>query len=215
MTGGPFRIVLFGAVIWASLPSCTVPDPALPFLGATRSLPDSLDVGGSHHVRIRRVALTADERRALEAAERADPPRDSVLAAMRQRSQVTAPTEPRLWWASGPGAVRWPYAITDAAVRYYLAVGSAFRAGDFRETHGLRMTSTRLRYTATVERQAEVILQERGFRDVYVVRLQLGWSEFCGDMCAKSLSAERTVIVSPAGEVLLIDGDGEAVGWVS
>lgn len=215
MTGRPFRIVLFGAVFWASLPSCTVPAPALTFLGATQSLPDSLDVGGSHHVRIRRVALTFEERRALEAAERADPPRDSVLAAMRHRSQVSFPTEPRLWWASDPGAVRWPYAITDAAVRYYLAVGSAFRAGDFRETRGLRMSSTRLRYTATVERHAEVTLQERTFRDVYVVRLELGWSEFCGNLCAKSLLADRTVIVSPAGEVLLIDGDGKAVGWVS
>ena len=216
MTVPPRGVVLLASVFWAGVLSCTsVPDPTVAFLEAAQSLPDSLDVGRPHSVRIRRIARTPQERRALDAAERADPPRDSVLAAMRYRSEESAPTEPRLWWASGSGSVRWPYAITDAAVRYYLAVGRAFRAGDFREVRGLRMSATSLRYIATTEREPEITLQDRTFRDVYVVRLQLTWNEYCGSLCAKNITAERTVIVSPAGEVLLIEGDGKAIGWVS
>jgi hypothetical protein len=216
MRVGPRRVALMASVFSVGALSCTsAPDPTVAFLETAQSLPDSLDVGRPHSVQIRRVARTPEEHRALEAAERADPPRDSVLAAMRYRSQESAPTDPRLWWASGSAGVRWPYAITDAAVRYYLAVGRAFRAGDFREVGGQRMSSSSLRYIATTERRAEITVQERTFRDVYVVRLQLAWNEYCGTLCARNISAERTVIVSPVGEVLLIEGDGKAMGWVS
>jgi hypothetical protein len=218
MKVGPWRILLLGSGLWVGVPSCAnAPDPTLAFLEATQPLPDTLDVGRPHSVRIRRVARTPEERRALEAAERADAPRDSVLAAMRRYRYRpdSLPTEPRLWWARAIDGVRWPYAITDAAVRYYLALGRDFRRGDFREVGGLRMSSSSLRYIATTERQAEATLQEHTFRDVYVVHVELTWNNHCGDLCALNITAERTVIVSPAGEVLLIEGDDTARGFRS
>lgn len=217
MTVGPWRIALLGSALYAGVPSCaSAPDPALAFLVATQPLPDSLDVGRPHSVRVRRVARTPEERRALEAAEHTEPPRDSVLAAMhRYRYRDSVPTAPPLWWARMIDGVRWPYAITDAAVRYYLALGRDFRQGNFREVHGLRISSSSFRYIATTQRQAEVTLQARTFRDVYVVHLELLWTHFCGDLCSLNITAERTVIVSRAGEVLLITGDDTAHGYRS
>ena len=214
-TGG---IALLVTGLWVTIPACAAaPDPTVAFLEPTQPLPDSLDVKPPHMVTIRRVAHTPEERRALEVAERTDPPRDSVLAAMGHydRRLDSLPSEPRIWWTSSFDGVRRPYAITDAAVRYYLALGRAFRRGDFREVHGLRMSSSSVRYVAAAERQAEIEVQGRRFRDVYVVRLELTWNNYCGNLRAMNVTAKRTVIVSPEGEVLLIVGDGQAWGYVS
>jgi hypothetical protein len=182
-----------------------------------RGLPESLTIRGAHSVTIRRRVADPALRRALEVAERTDPPRDSVLAAasdLRVGLRGTA-TESRLWWSSEFDGVRIPYAITDAAVAYYIALSDTLRRGRTPGGRGVSMLRSNFEYVATVERHDRFVLRGATYSDVYVVRLRLAWSNYCGDLCALSFGAARTVLVGDDGGVRAVAGDGPTPAVVS
>jgi hypothetical protein len=186
--------------------------------GAARErLPDSLTIPGPHSVDIRRVTADSGARRALEAAERADPPREAVLASFARAhfKLRDRPADSRLWWNSAFDGVRIPYAVTDAAVAYYIALSAALRRGETGWTRGIQMSSSRLEYVAAVERHGSFVLDDTTHSDVYVVRMRLEWLNYCGPRCALSFTKERTVVVDRAGVVRAVRGDGNSQLTVS
>jgi hypothetical protein len=213
---GPVILRLATAAILAASAGASAAPAQAAAVPAAR-LPDSLIIPGPHSVVIRRVTSDLAARRALEAAERADPPREELFTSraatpyrLRER-----PADPRVWWNSVFDGVRIPYAITDAAVAYYLELSAALRRGETGSTAGIRMSSSRLEYVATVERQASFALGDTTYADVYVVRLRLEWLNYCGPLCALSFTHDRTVVVDDAGVVRAIRGDGNSQVTVS
>ncbi len=54
-----------------------------------------------------------------------------------------------VWWSSSFDGVRIPYAITTAAVKYYLELSQAFQRGDFSGSSNIKMSRSRMKYGAT------------------------------------------------------------------
>lgn len=177
-----------------------------------RTLPTELQSPGSFQIDVHRAFRSAEEGRLLKIAEATYPPRDSVLAAIpRAHFKLgAAPDETYLWWSSSFDGVRIPYAITADAVQYYLDLTESFRRGDFSQSHGIRMDSSRFRYTATIEKRPEFQREGRSFRDVYVAELKLQWSDDCGSLCDLWIDKDRIVVLNPAGVVLAVFRDGNA-----
>lgn len=182
------------------------------------SLPTSIaDTSGDHKVLIERRFGSPEEERLLRIAEALYPPRDTLEAAI-QRAKFKVgdlPDDGDLWWSSSFDGIRLPFAITGKAVRYYLGLTDSFERGDFEGSKGIRMESSYFRYTATIDRQETFELSGLSLEDVYVVRLRLSWSNYCGLLCALGLEHSRVVVLSPDGEVLRVSGDREAAVFVS
>ena len=203
---------------------------------APDSLVDTL-AKGHFRVTIRRVAHSPQERDLIAAAERLYPSRDTLLAAapvprMRERillvdslmatdSLAGTPrggsgylqrspgdrTE-RWWWDIFDGT--WsPYAVTGAAVDYYLA-----RIRDVAAGRGWFLPSNAasergsFEYTATVERTGTG-------GAAYIVHLAISWEYECGMLCGIQFAHVRTVWFDAEGKVLRISGDGFPMTTVS
>lgn len=175
--------------------------PTLLAQGVDR-LPSRLDVAPPYQVEVRRSWIDSTGRMALLKAENEYPPRDSVLQAMRpvRFRESVAPADSLLWWYSQSHGIRHPYAITTEAVEYYLG----------KAEQGRSRTQVRFRYTADAEFADTYKHGEQSWRDVHVIRQQLGWWHVGGRNAGLSIAMERTVVVSHSGEVLLVAGDGKA-----
>ena len=72
------------------------------------------------------------------------------------------------------------------------------------------MFSSDLAYRASIARRESFAIGERAFSDVYVASISMSWSYDDGTS-VPTVSARRTVVLSPKGELLAVDGDGLAV----
>lgn len=182
------------------------------------SLPSAIsDTSGDYRILIERTYGNSEEERLLRIAEALYPPRDTLEAAIGRAhfKLKDVPNEKDLWWASSFDGIRLPYAITGRAVHYYLDLIHSFKRGDFEGSNGIRMQDASFRYTATIDRQ--VVFEGPGLRleDVYVARLRLSWSNYCGPLCALGFQQDRVVVLSPEGEVLWVSGDRQSSALVS
>ncbi|HEV8325711.1 MAG TPA: hypothetical protein VG389_29140 [Myxococcota bacterium] len=182
------------------------------------ALPVTLDLPAPFEVQVRRDAGGPDQARALCLAEAAYPPRADVLAAIdgAHFKLGAVPSDARLWWYSAFDGVRLAYAVTGDALRYYLDLTTAFARGE-RAPAGaaVKMLASRLEYAATVRRARTFTRDGRTFADVWVVEMRLDWRDYCGPLCAMGFGKTRTVVLSAAGEVLALFGDGPAAAVVS
>ena len=53
------------------------------------------------------------------------------------------------------------------------------------------------------------------FEDVYVIEMDLSWTDVCGNLCALWFSKKRTVILAPDGRLRALFGDGVTTFMVS
>ena len=183
-----------------------------------RYLPQTVAQPNPYRVEVQRTFSDSLQATLLRIAESVYPSRDSVLASVPETERELADSiasAPRAWWNSTFDGVKIPYAITVDAVHYYLDLSDAFRRGDFRESHGLRMDETSFTYTAKIEPAEHFEAEGREYTSVYIARLELSWSQHCGLLCALAVDAERTVVLDSAGTVLAVFGDGEVSVVVS
>ncbi len=151
------------------------------------------------------------EQRLITLAEQAPVPEETL------EKMAAWPTQPprsvegwrRNWWYGSFDGVRELQYVTPAALEYYQAMLAKFRRGDFRDTRGIKMLSAKLDYKATVSRHESLELHGRKFPPGYLVTLSLGWSQYCGPVCAMSCGAERRVVFDESGRILAVLGDDD------
>lgn len=210
-------LALLGTVAGAQLPDGYR-------LGAKVTLPDSvLDVRHSGRFRLtsQRVFKSESEERMIALAERLLPPREAIVSATRAEKRPSvverlhsADARPgeRWWWEADDDGTWTPYAVTGAAVAYYIdhwrALSEHPTATD--SSDGNRRVVT-FGYRATVTPVAPTADGAAHFR----VRLELEWYWYCGPLCAEGFKHWREVDFAADGRVIAIRGDGRPSIWMS
>ena len=200
--------------------------PAGYHVGAAIVLPDSLVevlARGRFRASVLRVATNANDARLIAAAEQLYPTPDAIVATattadQRKRLLATAAgvshtlTIPQR--SAGSPADRWwlddfddtwiPFAVTAAAVDYYLGRLHDYAAGrspfGFSATDGADHGS--LSYTARIVPSSEPGIDR-------IVELQLRWDYWCGMLCAMGFNHTRRVFFDAAGKAVRVEGDGQ------
>jgi hypothetical protein len=194
-------------------------------VGAAIVLPDSLVevlAGGRFHASVFRVAVNANDAHLIAAAERLYPSSEAIIAtattADRRNRLVSAAAGVSVrtvkvpqrnagspadrWWLDDFDATWIPFAVTGAAVDYYLGRLHDYAAG--RGPFGFSATDgedhAALSYTAKV-------LPTSVPGGGHIVELQLEWTYWCGSLCAMSFTQSRRVFFDAAGQVIRVEGD--------
>ena len=210
------RLALLALLTIAITPLCGQ-TPSGYHLGAPTQLPDSLRevrAGGRFRVELVRIARIARELELIETAERLTPDRTTILHATSGETlgppleslRLAAAAPGDRWWYDSFDSTWTPYAVTGAAIVYYLG-----RLRELSERDGLFSAGPsdgtpkhrgELRYTASVSRSDSA-------GAVYVVRLTLRWSYWCGELCAMTFEQTRLVLFDAAGKIIRALGDGK------
>ena len=166
---------------------------------------------------VRRSFGSQDEERLLRIAESTYPNPESILRDLQPWYPELPPNpeNEEIWWFESFDGVRIPYALTRASVAYYLRLTEAFRAGDFDSVGTFPMQSSSIEYTATINRRPDFVYEGHRFGDVYVVEMDLSWSDVCGNLCGLWFSKKRVVVLSLDGNLRAVFGDGVTSFMVS
>ena len=162
-----------------------------------------LNRSGKHEVKIVRRFADEKEEKLLQIAE-ATYPTDSQVREHSKRPPEAGRGNERLWWCSSFDGVRIPFAITRGAVAYYLDVSTEFSKRKARDPF---MKSSGLTYSASLAPKETHRVGTSEFTNVYVVSMELGWSQYCGPLCAMAFQASRKVVLNEAGKVLAVEND--------
>jgi hypothetical protein len=206
--------------------------PAGYHVGAAIVLPDSLVevlARGRFRASVLRVAANANDARLIAVAEQLYPTPDAIIASATtpdQRNrflasaagvshtltipQRSAGSPADRWWLDDFDDTWIPFAVTAAAVDYYLGRLHDYAAG--RSPFGFSATDGKdngwLSYTARVVPGSEPGVAR-------IVELQLHWEYWCGMLCAMGFNHTRRVFFDAAGKAVRVEGDGQPVVGVS
>jgi hypothetical protein len=170
---------------------------------------DLLD--GSHTASVRREYPDSTGGRLLSIAEATFPPRGLLLrTAAEQGWELGADASGGpLWWKKGLDENRVPYAVTAAAVEYYLALVDSHREREVRRTAAPALFGSGLVYRASIAARDSFVAADSTYRDVHVATLALTWTFDDGTFVPR-VEADRTVVLTREGEILAVEGDGGA-----
>ena len=205
--------VAVAAVFAAAVPAFAI--PAGYFVDSTRisAHPQARRdlAGGDHSASLRRVYADSLEGRLLSIAEATFPPRDVVvgLAAAKGHELGADSAGAHLWWQDGIAESRVPYALTAAAVEHYLSLTALYRERRFGESSARPLFRSELVYRASIATRDTFVAGGETFGDVRVVALELTWTYDDGTFVPR-VEARRTVVLTPRGDVLAVEGDGAA-----
>jgi hypothetical protein len=169
------------------------------------------ELDGEFTVSIRRGYPDSAAARLLRVAEALCPPRDLLVRIAMERSYDFGDDSAGvpLWWHRGTGEGRVPYAVTAAAVEYYMGLTELYRERKFREAGTRPLFWSELIYRSTIAERDTFALAGRAYAGVYVANQSLFWSFDDGTFVPR-VEARRVVVLTPGGEVLAVDGDGAA-----
>ena len=169
------------------------------------------EADGDFTVSIRRGYPDSTAGQLLGLAESVCPPRERLvrLAAEKGHELGADSAGVTLWWHKGVGESRVPYAVTAATVEHYLGLTDLYRARKFREAGTRPLFWSELIYRATIAERDSFALGGARYAGVYVARLTLLWSFDDGTFVPR-VDARRTVVLTPQGDVLAVEGDGAA-----
>ena len=207
--------------------------PAGYHLGAAVTVPDSLVevlAGGRFRSTVIRSARTARERELIATAERLYPDAATLVGSVRDsayREELAAMASgapegpyrvaPRSagnpadrWWTDHFDDTWLPFAVTGAAVDYYLnrLRDIAAGRGSFNYSSAEPPDSGTFYYRATIRRGRQPGV-------AYVVEMQIGWEYWCGTLCAVSFDHTRSVSFDANGSIVRIVGDRQPSVGVS
>jgi hypothetical protein len=220
-----FRLVPFGAALClfamgaagaAAGPSAPAPPPNGYYIHwpeAREAPPEPCDPKQRDFTcSIERTAAGPEAARLLAVAEALYPPRDVIAEiAERESYEIGADTVGvPLWWSRGTGPRRVPYAATRGALDYFLSLTRKYRDNDYRIPGAQPMFSSEVVYRASIERRKTYEVGDTDFSDVYVARIAMSWT-FDDGTFIPLVTAHRTVVLSPRGDVLSVHGDGEGI----
>jgi hypothetical protein len=126
-----------------------------------------------------------------------------VLTERRPKSSPRPAGSPSdRWWFDSFDNTWVPFAVTGAAVDYYLARLRDIAAGrgEFTYAQGEPADRGTLKYTA-------IVRPDSSNGGAYVVELRLDWSYWCGVLCGIWFTQTRTVSFDRSGAVVGISGD--------
>ena len=178
--------------------------------------PDRVESDGDFTLSIHRRYEGPLAARLLQLAEATYPPRDSLVIRAIERGTEVGSDSARtpLWWIDGLGVSRVPYAVTAGALRHYVDLTDKFRRHNFWGAWDHNLFWTELRYDASIGRRDEYYAQDSTFTNVYVAEMNLAWGFDDGVFQPLSL-AHRIVVLSPDGNVISVEGDGDTKESVS
>jgi hypothetical protein len=177
------------------------------------ALPDSLvevREGGRFRVTVARVARDSFETTLIHTAERLTPHRDTIARAastVRGGDDSQALTEAsrlsgaRWWWREADGVLL-PFALTGAAVEYYIS-----RVRDLSsQPNPFARYRPGVLHTAAVEYTARVVRSDVETTPIRV-ELKLRFQFYCGSTCALWFTHSRTVEFDVSGRAIRVIGD--------
>jgi hypothetical protein len=172
--------------------------------------------GGEYNIIVARVAPDSIMSHLLAIAECAYPPRSLLagLAATNGYEIGSDTAKVPLWWCNGIRERRIPWAATRGALEHYLALTQKYRDNDFHVPGVYPVFTSELTYRATIARRDAFALGNRSFYDIYVADVELSWMYDDGTVWPR-FTASRRVILTPEGEILVVDGDGQGTEAVS
>ena len=207
--------------------------PAGYHVGAAVTVPDSLIevlAGGRFRSTVIRLARTARERELIATAERLYPNAATLLGSVRDSafreglaamasgvSQGPYRVPPRSagnpadrWWTDHFDDTWLPFAVTGAAVDYYLnrLRDIAAGRGSFSYSPAEPPDSGTFYYRVTIRRGKQPGV-------THVVEMQMGWEYWCGTLCAMSFDHTRSVSFDANGRIVRIVGDRQPSVGVS
>jgi hypothetical protein len=202
------------ALLLLAAPASAAPRGYFVDWGEVRSAPPTPreEKTGDYTCSVQRSAPDSTAARLLAVAESAYPPR-AVIAqiALANGYELGSDTaRVTLWWSHGTGPRRIPYAVSRDALAHYLKLTQKYRDHDYKEPGAQRIWSSDLTYQATIARRGEFSIEDQTFNDVYVASLGLTWT-FDDGTFLPFVTTRRTVVLSARGDILAIEGDGEAV----
>ncbi|HYQ88230.1 MAG TPA: hypothetical protein VEU09_01225 [Candidatus Binatia bacterium] len=190
----------------ATIPSGYYVDPSQ----ADQARPaDRVEADGDFTLSIHRTFENPLEARLLGIAESIYPPRERLIdRAIEQTTEIGSDsTRAPLWWCDGVGVSRVPYAVTAGAVKHYTDLTDRFRAHNFRGAWDHNLFWTEFRYEASIKLHDHYYMADSTASSVYVAEMSLAWSYDDGTFVPVSL-AHRVVVLSRAGDVISVEGDG-------
>jgi hypothetical protein len=169
-------------------------------------------------VDIDRDFATAQEEDLILIAENTYPPREEVLALFPSGTDPQTLPEDLWWYVDYLGSdTRHPYAITTGAIEYYTQ-----KIHDDQANHILPDSNPfpgaveQFKYTASIEYFTTFEGEEgETFSNVHVVSMSLSFGGSSGPLSGSGFNMGRKVILTPAGEVLQVQGDGDVGYWIS
>lgn len=166
----------------------------------------------NYRVQIERHFANAQEEMLLRRAEALYPARNDVIKAAdwRPRQKEVAFPAGALWWYDSFDGVRIPYAVTARGALHYFNLIQQYRGKSPRGLAHFPMKSASLKYVSSIGQHANFttfVGGKRQFRNVYVAKLQLEWSSYCGNLCALHFNKTRVVIIQNTGDYI-VTGDG-------
>ncbi|HLQ67828.1 MAG TPA: hypothetical protein VK123_11420 [Candidatus Limnocylindrales bacterium] len=213
----PFALAVLASLAPALAAGAPPPVPVTPpgysiVWSEARSAPPGGCAGkqGDYACSIQRVAEGPEASRILGIAEAVYPPRDLIgdLATREGYEMGSDTAGVPLWWCRGMGARRIPYSATRGALDYYLKLTQKYRDHDYRVPGDEPMFSSELVYRATISRRKTYETGDKEFADVYVASIAMSWTYDDGTFIPE-VTAHRTVVLTPHGDVLEVDGDGQ------
>lgn len=199
--------------------------PAGYHLGVSIAIPDSLVevmAGGRFRATVVRAARTQRERDLITMAERVYPESEAILKTARDKNERdelvvladgtvkaaytfaprSAGNPADRWWLTHFDETWISYAITGAAVDYYLGRLRDFAAGRgrFQYGPGEQLDNGKFDYRASVRRSTKP-------GTAFTVTMRLHWYYWCGTMCAMEFSQTRLVDFDANGHILRVTGD--------
>lgn len=160
---------------------------------------------------IERISEDDFEASLIEKAENYYPPREEVAGAARPWLEVP---ESGYWYYDSFDGVKIPYCITKEAIEYYSGLidrfnadkdGTFFLAAEFNYKAEVKFFEN---YTSPATDSEGIETEQQTFSSVYVVLMQLKWSDYCGSLCAMWIDKKREVVFSAEGDLLAVFLDG-------
>ena len=120
--------------------------------------------------------------------------------------------EKPFWSANSFDGVKIARVISTRALNYYQELSSAFR--NKKNITSIKMSKTSLNYLATIQNYDKYEIAGEKFENINLVILKLGWSQYCGNLCAMGFDQRKLVVFNKSDEpiaMFIVEGGG----WVS
>jgi hypothetical protein len=183
-------------------------------------VPNVNEQQGHYRIRIERSFKNAAEAEMLKKTEAVYGPQFKYIDVMRRTplawAQDLSDEIMPLWGVPANDNVIMCDVITSRAVRYYYDLSVSSRENRrFRDV--FPMSSTGLKYTASIKYFDEWEHANSKYHEVYLADLNLEWSSRCGGRCGIGFTRNKLVVFNKQGEILdlYLDAPVNHSMWVS
>jgi len=162
-----------------------------------------------HKITLERVGSSKLERELISNAEKQKIRLKDLPHGFVQRHKENGTSIIDRWWVSEFDGTKIAYTVTSEAIAYYKNRSRKYSAKRY-GVNEIRMSSSSLDYKASISYHKVFASDDETLENVYVVKLQLGWHQYCGPICSMGFSRTRFVIYDKNGNLVEIIEELEA-----